>query len=267
MLIDVHAHFLTERAGRADWQGVNDARLAAGRHIGVTAHVASILGSWGRRSPTYFPSFDDVTHANDAMQALARAHPGLVHAYGLVNPNQGQPALDDLALRLGDGCVGVKLAASRRATDPLVDPVAEIASVAGVPVLHHVWQHRHGEWPGQEASSVGELALLALRHPRVAFISAHLAGGGDWAHALRVARGVPNLWIDLSGSGLDTGMLEQAIDAVGAGRLLWGTDLTMDTGWAKLRALETLGLTTNEVDAIRFANAQAIFPAGTFRDR
>src|SRR5438034_7721248 len=48
--------------------------------------------------------------------------------------------------------IGIKLAASRRASDPLLDPICELARERGVPVLHHVWQHRRRDWPGQEAS-------------------------------------------------------------------------------------------------------------------
>ena len=43
MLIDVHAHFYTELSNRADWQVLNQARLDAGRTIGVTAHVGSAV--------------------------------------------------------------------------------------------------------------------------------------------------------------------------------------------------------------------------------
>src|SRR5947207_6606603 len=50
MLIDVHAHFYHAGAPRSDWHERNASRLAAGRKIGVTIHVASILGSWGRTS-------------------------------------------------------------------------------------------------------------------------------------------------------------------------------------------------------------------------
>jgi predicted TIM-barrel fold metal-dependent hydrolase len=264
MLIDVHAHFFTERSGRADWRELNARRLAAGEHIGITAHVASILGTWGHRSPTYFPSPDDVTHANDAMLALQRSHPGLVFGYCVVNPNYTSHALQEIAARLDAGMVGIKLAASRRANDPLLDAVGAAAAEHGVPILHHVWQHRRRDWPGQEASDAVELAELAQRHPAGRFILAHLGGGGDWSHTLRALRGCDNIWVDLSGSGVDVDMMHRALEALGAERLLWGTDLTMDTGWGKLRYLESLGLGREVVAAVRHGNARAVFPPGVF---
>src|SRR5258706_5560301 len=47
-------------------------------------------------------------------------------------------ACAEIARCLGAGMVGIKLAASRRATDPLLDPICELARERGVPVLHHV---------------------------------------------------------------------------------------------------------------------------------
>src|SRR5204862_236899 len=86
-----------------------------------------------------------------------------------------------------------------------------------------------------EASDGPELVALATRHPQVRFILAHIGGGGDWEHSLAALRATPNVYVDLSGSGVDGGMLEACLEAAGVERLLWGTDLTMDTGWARRR--------------------------------
>jgi len=271
-LIDVHAHFHHAGGARADWAERNASRLAAGKRIGITCHVASILGSWGRRSPTYFPSPDDVVAGNDAMLAIMRENPGLVQGYVCVNPNYTDHALSEIDRCIGGSevlarpegpkqsprMIGIKLAASRRADDPLLDPVCAAAERRGVPILHHIWQHRRKDWPGQEASDAVELVTLARRHPKVAFILAHIGGGGDWLHSLHAARPVSNVYVDLSGSGVDSGMLESCLDAVGAGRMLWGADITMETGWAKLRHLEHL-ISPEELERIRWKNAVGIF--------
>lgn len=258
-LVDVHAHFLHEAGGRSDWAERNQSRLAAGARIGVTLHIASILGSWGRTSPTYFPSPDDVSAGNEAMRAIARMHPGLVEGYVTVNPNYTAHALAEIELGLTAGMVGIKLAASRRAGDRLLDPIADLAAERRVPVLQHAWQHRRRDVPNQEVSDALDLLELAARHPAASFIVAHIGGGGDWAHSLRALRGAPNVWVDLSGSGVDRGMLELCLECVGPGHLVWGTDLTMDTGWAKLRALEALGLAPDALEGIRWKTAARLF--------
>jgi predicted TIM-barrel fold metal-dependent hydrolase len=108
------------------------------------------------------------------------------------------------------------------------------------------------------------VVALAARHPAVPFILAHIGGGGDYAHTFAVAGDAPNVYLDLSGSGVDRGMLDGAIEAVGTRRLVWGADLGFETALAKLWALEALGLGADEVADIRWRNAASIFPAGSF---
>ena len=263
-LIDAHAHFLHAHGPRREWEAVNAARLRAGEAMGITWHVASVLGSWGATSPTYFASPADVTMGNDEQYAIADAHPTRVRAWVHVNPNHTAHALAEIARGVARGAVGIKLSASRRADDPLLDPVMREAARPGLPVLHHIWQHRRREWGGQEASDGVELGRLATRHPDVKFLLAHIGGGGDWAHTNPAVRELPNVYLDLSGSGVDRGMLDEALAAVGARRLVWGCDITMCTGLAKLRALDVIGLSADDRADIRWRNAVRLFPAGAF---
>ena len=263
-LIDVHAHFLHAGCGRADWEAVNAARFRAGERIGITVHVASILGSWGHRSPIYFPSPDDVRRGNDEMIALQRREGDRVRGYVVVNPNHTDHALAEIERGAAAGLVGLKLLASRRADDPLLDAVIGAGAVHGFPVLHHIWQHRTRHWPSQDVSDGADLARLAERHADVHFILAHIGGGGDYAHTFAAVADVPNVLLDVSGSGVDRGMLDAALDAVGPRRLLWGADVTLETGLAKLRALEVIGLCGDDLAAVRWGNARRIFPPGAF---
>lgn len=263
-LIDAHAHFHHAGAGRADWERLNAARFRAGDRIGITYHVASILGSYGHSSPTYFPSPDDASRGNDAMAALAAAEGERVRWYVTVNPNHTGHALGEIERGVARGAVGIKLLASRRADDPLLDPICELAAEKRLPILHHAWQHRTREWPSQEISDGRDLAKLAARHPAVSFILAHLGGGGDWAHTLPAVRDTGNVYPDLSGSGVDRGMLDAALDVLGARRLLWACDLTMETGLAKLRALDVIGLSADDLADVRWRNAARLFGADVF---
>ena len=259
-LIDAHAHFLYEGCGRSDWRDVNAARFRAGKRIGITTHVASVLGTYGYSSPTYFPSPQDCTLGNDAMLRLREEHGDLVQMLVTVNPNHTAHALDEIKRCVGRGAVGIKLLASRRADDPLLDPICEFAANRKLPVLHHIWQHRRREWPNQEISDGADLARLARRHPTVTFILAHIGGGGDYNHTYAAIREVKNIVADTSGSGVDRGMLDEAVGALGSQRLLWGSDLTMETGLAKLRALENTGLSSEEdIKDIRWRNAARVF--------
>jgi len=264
MLIDAHAHFLHAGAGRSDWKDVNDARFRAGDKIGVSYHVASILGTYGFSSPTYFPSPADVKAGNDAMIAMLEAEPKRTRMMAVVNPNYTKDALAELDRCRKAGAIGIKLLASRRADDPLLDPIAKYGAEHHMPILHHIWQHRRREWPSQEISDGADLARLAARHPQTNFILAHIGGGGDYAHTFPAVADTPNIFPDLSGSGVDRGMLDDAVAALGPSRLLWACDLTIETGLAKLRALEVIGLADDAIADIRWRNAVRLFPTGSF---
>ena len=263
-LIDAHAHFYHAGCGRADWAEVNASRFRAGERIGITYHVASVLGTFGFSSPTYFPSPTDVTIGNDAMLDVCANEPDRTRMLVTVNPNYTDHALSEIERCVAQGAIGVKLLASRRADDALLDPIAELAAKYGLPVLHHIWQHRRREWPSQEISDGADLARLATRHPRVNFILAHIGGGGDYMHTFPAVVDCPNIFPDLSGSGVDRGMLDEALATLGPRRLLWGCDLTMCTGLAKLHALEVIGLSSADMAAIRWENAARIFPPISF---
>lgn len=264
-LIDPHAHFHTPFTNRVDWAQYNASRLEAGERIGIRCHVASVLGSWGYASPTYFASPDDQTRANDWMLDFAEAESPRVKAFVAVNPNYTAHALAEIERGMARGAVGIKLAAGRRTTDfALLDEIAAAAAHYGVPVLQHIWQHRRRDWPNQDASDAVELAALAVRHPQATFLLAHIGGGGDWAHTNPAVRDVPNIVMDFSGSGIDRGMIDEALRWVGARRLLWACDLTLCTGLTKLRALAYTGASEDDIADMRWRNAVRLFPAGTF---
>ena len=111
MVIDVHAHFHTPATNRSDWQRYNASRLDAGDHIGVVCHVASVLGSWGATSPTYFASPGDQTRANDWMLDFADEQAPRVKAWVAVNPNFTAHALAEIERGVARGAIGIKLAA------------------------------------------------------------------------------------------------------------------------------------------------------------
>jgi predicted TIM-barrel fold metal-dependent hydrolase len=263
-LIDVHAHFYQEGCGRSNWRELNAARFVAGNQIGVTWHVGSILGRWGATSPTYFQSPDDTVAGNDAMFAVQESDPSRVRTWAAINPNDSAFARSELERCRRRGAIGIKLAAARRADDALLDPIMRYAAQHHLPILHHAWQRRPSSVAGQDPSDAIDLCRLAERHGDVSILLAHIGGGGDWSHTLATVRTVPNVYLDLSGSGVDRGMLDQALSAVGPDRLVWGADLTLDTGLAKLWALDVIGLPHDDRDAIRWRNAVKMFPPGAF---
>ena len=115
---------------------------------------------------------------------------------------------------------GIKLWVAVHATDPRLDPIMERAAQLGIPVLHHSW-YKMTEYAYNE-SNPAEIADLARRHPNVNIIMAHLAGV-RWRGILDV-EDCPNVYVDTSGGQPEGGLVEFAVQRLGAERVVFGSD-------------------------------------------
>ena len=202
------------------------------------------------------------------MRAIAAAHVDRVRWYVAVNPNDTAHALAEI-----DRCVARRRHRRQARGGPSCRrPAARSRSPSerrrvGLPVLHHIWQHRRRHWPSQDASDGVELARLAERHPSVNFILAHIGGGGDYRHTFAAVRDMPNVYLDLSGSGVDRGMLDDALRGRRGPCACSGAPTSRCApGLAKLWALEVIGLTSDEMADVQWRNAARIFTRLTIRD-
>ena len=87
------------------------------------------------RAPSSFPAPEDVAAGNDAMLEIALQEGDRVRMLVTVNPNYTGHALKEIARCAERGAIGIKLAASRRADDALLDPVCALAATMRLPVL------------------------------------------------------------------------------------------------------------------------------------
>ena len=97
------------------------------------------------------------------------------------------------------------------------------------------------------------------------FILAHIGGGGDYAHTFPAVVDCPNIYPDLSGSGVDRGMLDAALAALGAAATAVGLrphDVHRPREAPRARRDRPDAPTTSP--NIRWRNAARIFPAGSF---
>jgi len=256
MLVDVHGHFYAPRSNVPRSQALNDAYLSTAGKVGITHIVGIVMGTWGDSSHTYMPSLDDMKYGNRFLLNVIEENKGFVFGYAYINPAYEEKALKELEFCIRRGMIGMKLGASVRCDSRLLDPLVKKCIEHNIPILQHVSQRRFGEYPDVALSDAADLARLAKRFPEARIIQAHVAGGGDWQFGLRAAADIPNIWIDLSGSGCDNGLIEFALSTVGEDRLLFGTDLTLDTGIARLNTLERLGA---NIKKISYLNAQKVF--------
>ena len=215
-VIDCHIHTQVPD-GRYDEAEVERCLALAGR-AGIDRLVYLFnLGSGG-----VDPQEVDLRASNDLGLELVARHPDRFAAFCYLNPSLPESfTLAEIDRCIANGpMAGIKLWISVKANDPRLDPIMEQAAQLKVPVLHHAW-YKATEFVFNE-STPAEVADLARRHPRVDIIMAHLAGGG-W-RGVRDVRDCPNVVVDTSGAQPHAGLVEYAVQELGAARVVFGSD-------------------------------------------
>jgi uncharacterized protein len=215
MIWDLHCH-LNGFSGRTPHESMAQMILLADR-MGID-RLCVYMGM----TFEYDPPPDMLRQQNDeVLQALEHWRH---RAFGFVylNPNHLEFSLRELDRCVRDGpMVGVKLWTARRAREPELDPIIERAAALRAVIFQHTWLKAGGNLPGE--STPMDVAELARRHPSVPIICGHT--GGDWEVGLRAVRSLENISIDLAGSDPTAGFVEMAVREVGAGRIIYGSDV------------------------------------------
>lgn len=208
-IIDVHAHlgpysrFFIPQAGAAEMITVMD---RTGTAMAVLSSNHAIQS--------------DAASGNDATLAAVRAHPDRLAGYLVINPwQQPEAQLDRLT---GEReFVGIKLHPSLHRyplTGPRYRPVWEFADRVGCPVLTHT----DGDSPFDHPAMLGS---IGARYPGARIILGHSGispAGVD--EAIETARSTANLYLEICGSHLNEALLVAMVEAIGAERVLFGSD-------------------------------------------
>lgn len=217
MIIDCHTHF---RAANGMYREEDvDRYLTLADRAGID-HLVYLFNT--ADSGGVDPAPDDIRRTNDIGIELTTRHPDRISAFCYLNPAHDLSFLEEEMERclVHGPCVGIKLWISVHADDVRLDPIMTQAAALGVPVLHHAW-YKATEFVFNE-STPAQIATLARRHPDVTIIMAHLAGGG--VRGLLDVRECSNVLIDTSGAQPMAGLVEYAVDQVGADRVVFGSD-------------------------------------------
>lgn len=212
---DIHCH-LTHASGRTP-----EERAAVLMSYAARLGIERVFLSMGMQLTTH-PTADDLRRQNDeALAAISHHHDrafGLCYAAG----NQPEASVREIDRCIRNGpMVGIKLWVAKRASDPALDPIAEAAAELGVPILQHTWFKTDGT-QGPDESSPSDVAVLARRHPKTQFITAH--SGGTWELGIRAVRDQPNVAVETAGFDPTCGMVEMAVRELGPDRVVYGSD-------------------------------------------
>jgi predicted TIM-barrel fold metal-dependent hydrolase len=250
--IDAHMH--VAGAGQ-NFAGCEvESVIDAADRLGIERLACSIPITGGR-----WAAPDEVRACNDGMLAAMRAYPDRILGYAFLNPGYAREALDELDRRVVlDGFIGIKLYNQYKINDPVVFPLIERTIELGVPILSHAGRLVRPEDVAQQplCSHAADFVDVGRRFPDAMIIHGHIAGGGDWQWTLKVLRDAPpSIYLDTSGSVMDSGLLERCVRDVGEDRLLFATDMTMEGNVARVRDAD---VTEAQREKIFFRNFERI---------
>jgi predicted TIM-barrel fold metal-dependent hydrolase len=254
MLLDVHGHPPIDRsrlpgllAALERW----NARL-------LLSDLGAAAGGW-----VHDPEVAHWRSGNEQCAALVGRHPDRLFGYCYVNPRHPREALAEMERRLNgqrDRFGALKLWVAVRCSDRRLDPLMEFCAAYAVPVLQHTWIKAGAAGPGSGnlpgESTPDDLLQLARRHPRVRFFGGHT--GGDWEWGVAAMKQVDNIWLDVAGGDATGGYMELALRAVGAGRIVYGTDVTGRSVTSQLAKVLALDLPAADREKILWRNAAEV---------
>jgi predicted TIM-barrel fold metal-dependent hydrolase len=162
---------------------------------------------------------DDMVAGNARLAEDLVGRPNLL-GYLTLNPRYPELSAREMERYAdGPGFAGFKIHTSYSGTamgEPRMAALFERMAASPRPLLIHTWG----------AAAVRALAELAARHPRLPIIVAH-AGGDAWREAISAAQEQPNMWLDFAMSTPERTRIERAVEALGAERVLFGSDATL----------------------------------------
>ena len=247
--IDAHMHM----GGDAPrWGFTDEAAIEAADKLGIEVLCVSNPITGNR-----YPEPDEIRYMNNQTMVSMRRWPDRVFGYAYINPGWQDDGLEEAERCLDLGMIGLKFYHQYLADEPVLFPFYELAVQRGVPMLWHAgrpWNNKlHSDQP--RITDAGNLVRASQRYPEAIFIEWHIGGGGDWEWSLRELREAPGVFLDTSGSVLDDGIIDRCVALIGAERLLFATDMTMEGGVGKILDAH---LTTGQREQIFSGNMHRI---------
>jgi uncharacterized protein len=158
---------------------------------------------------------------NDEVLRALSAFPDRLFGFVYLSAEHIETSRSELERCVANGpMVGIKLWVAGRCNDPALDPLIARAAELKALIFQHTWIKTGGNYPGE--STPDDLVALAKRFPTVPIVCGHT--GGNWHLGLRAIREQDNLYADLAGSDPTAGFTEAAVTALGAERVLYGSD-------------------------------------------
>lgn len=199
----------------------------------------------------------DYLRGNDLSAQAARAFPGRLQGYVVVNPRYAEGITAELERGYDVlGLRGIKLHPTLHdfaVLDPRCEPIWRFAEERGAPILSHSWEEDARCRP----KAFGQLAEA---HPSIPFLLGHSGGtAAGRREAVAVAKEHPNIYLEICSSFLTCAELEWMVREVGAERVLFGSDSPWLNPAYTLGRVAYANLSEEELRLILGENAARLF--------
>lgn len=195
----------------------------------------------------------DNDEGNALLASAVKAYPARISGLAVANPWYGDRARRCLRGGFDAGLCGLYLAPARQGfqlTEEVVFPLIAECSQAGKPVYCRM--------STPVCAMPLQLAELARQFPRASFVLGHF-GWADFAgyDVIPAALQAPNIRVETSCVG--AALLMQAIEELGADRLLFGSGFPRSDPEWELEKLRSLNLAADDLTAILSGNARKLW--------
>ena len=245
MIIDCHIHpAVNEDSNVCRFLDPGDFghQVNALRRAGIGRACGSIVLRGGVRR------FAQIRGLNDAALRLRDAYPRFYFPGLQVDPRYEEESCREIERLQGEGVkwvgelVGGLFGYGENYASPSFLTIMRQVSKAGMVVNIHC---------GDPAT----MKKLVKAVPGLKIVLAHPGDGENFIRRLELVAAHPNLYLDLSGTGIDRyGMLRRAIDMAGKRKLHFGSDYPVNNPAVYVHAVRFEPLTNSEREAVLHAN-------------
>lgn len=215
--IDTHAHVYFE----ADSPGT---QLDYADRLGIEKlMISKNIDAFTQGTP------EDFRKRNDLVIRCTKEHPDRFIGMMVLNPSYKEESLEEIKRCVDAGMVGIgELYNQVKINDPLYYPIIEKFIDLKMIILMHsgIGKSRVtlNEGEPKNLSLPEDFVDIAKRYPEAMIQFAHIGGGIDWEYACKTLSDSPNIYVDISGSNNEEGMIDFALKYIGEDRLFFGCD-------------------------------------------
>lgn len=215
--IDTHAHVYFSDDSPAT-------QLDYADRLGIeTLMISRNLEPFSKGTPEEFRK------ANDLVIKCMKEHPKRFIGTMVLNPTYQKESLEEIKRCIDAGMVGAgELYNQVKINDQLYYPIIEkFIDLKMIVLMHSAIGYSRVTLNPNEPLNISlpeDFVDVAKRYPEAMIQFAHTAGGIDWEYACKTLTHSPNIYVDLSGSNNEAGMIEFALKYIGEDRLFFACD-------------------------------------------